>query len=135
MLSVGKAKEDKYEIAFNFVKAKDDISSAMPPPVIIKPQEGFTLSLVNKIFFKKGWYYNMEMAQSIYTKNLLLPLAPAIKAFKPFIDAHTSTVKDYAGDAAVGKKSKNFDIGVKLKYIGAGFQTPGYPFMLPDRFD
>ena len=135
MLSVGKAKEDKYEIAFNFVKAKDDISSAMPPPVIIKPQEGFTLSLVNKIFFKKGWYYNMEVAQSIYTKNLLLPLAPAIKAFKPFIDAHTSTVKDYAGDAAVGKKSKNFDIGVKLKYIGAGFQTPGYPFMLPDRFD
>ena len=135
MLSVGKAKEDKYEIAFNFVKAKDDISSAMPPPVIIKPQEGFTLSLVNKIFFKKGWYYNMEVAQSIYTKNLLLPLAPAIKAFKPFIDAHTSTVKDYAGDAAVGKKSKNFDIGLKLKYIGAGFQTPGYPFMLPDRFD
>ena len=49
--------------------------------------------------------------------------------------AHTSTVRDFAGEAGLGRKSKNFDIGAKLKYIGAGFQTPGYPFMMPDRFD
>jgi len=135
MFSLGKAKEEKYEVAINFVKAKDDSTSASPPPLLIKPQEGFTMSLVSKVFFNKGWYVKMEGAQSIYTKNLLLPFDTSKASFKPFIEAHTSTVKDFAGDAAIGKKGKNLDIGVKLKYIGAGFQTPGYPFMLPDRFD
>ncbi|MDZ4808850.1 MAG: hypothetical protein SGI96_11350 [Bacteroidota bacterium] len=135
MFSLGKAKEEKYEVAINFVKAKDDSTSASPPPLLIKPQEGFTMSLVSKVFFNKGWYVKMEGAQSIYTKNLLLPLDVTKASFKPFIEAHTSTVKDFAGDAAIGKKGKNLDIGLKLKYIGAGFQTPGYLFMLPDRFD
>ena len=44
-----------------------------------------------------------------------------------FITAHTSTVKDYAADVGAGKKSQNFDIGVKMKYIGAGFQTVETP--------
>jgi len=37
--------------------------------------------------------------------------------------------------ASVGRKSANFDLGFSSKYIGAGFQTAGYPFMQPDRFD
>lgn len=135
MFSLGKAREGKYEMAFNFVKAKDDTNSVVTRPLIIKPQEGFTMSLVGKAFFKGGWYVNAEGAQSIYTKNIFLPLDTSKPSFKPFIKGHTSTVKDYAGDFGFGRKSKNFDIGAKLKYIGAGFQTPGYPFMLPDRFD
>ncbi len=135
MFSLGKAQEDKYELSLNFVKAKDDSSSANPPPLTIKPQEGFTTSVSAKVMFKDGWYAKAEGAQSIYTKDLLLPLDSTKAAFLPFIDGHASTVRDFAGDAAVGRKSKNFDVGVKLKYIGAGFQTPGYPFMLPDRFD
>lgn len=135
MLSLGKMKEEKYEVTVNFVKAKDDSTSVTTPPATIKPQEGFTMSLVAKTFFNKGWYVKAEGAQSIYTKNTLLPLDSAKASFSPFIKGHTSTVKDYAGDAAFGKRGKNLDIGIKLKYIGAGFQTPGYPFMLPDRFD
>jgi hypothetical protein len=135
MFSLGKEKEEKYEVSVNFVKAKDDSTSASPPPVLVKPQEGFTASLVGKVFFGKGWYVKAEGAQSIYTKDLFLPLDSAKASFKPFIKGHTSTVKDYAADASLGKKGKNLDVGVKLKYIGAGFQTPGYPFMQPDRFD
>jgi hypothetical protein len=135
MFSIGKAKEGKYELAFNFVKAKDDSNSVITRPLTIKPQEGFTMSFVGKAFLKGGFYVNAEAAQSLYTKDLLQPEDTSRPSFKPFIKAHTSTVKDYAADFAVGRKSKNFDIGAKLKYIGAGFQTPGYPFMLPDRFD
>ncbi|MGH2552981.1 MAG: hypothetical protein ACRDEB_04650, partial [Chitinophagaceae bacterium] len=135
MFSLGKASEGKYEMAFNFVKAKDDTNSVTSRPLIIKPQEGFTMSFAGKAFIKEGWYIKAEGAQSLYSKDILLALDTSKPSFKPFIKAHTSTVKDYAGDFALGKKSKNFDIGAKLKYIGAGFQTPGYPFMLPDRFD
>ena len=135
MLSIGKEKEGKYRVAMNFVKAKDDSTSAFPRPPTIKPQEGFTISVLSKIFLNKGWYAGIEGAQSIYTKDLFLPLDSAKSSFKPFIEGHTSTIKDFAGDANFGKKGKNIDVGIKLKYIGAGFQTPGYPFMLPDRFD
>ncbi len=135
MFSLGMAREGKYEMAFNFVKAKDDSNSVVTRPLTIKPQEGFTMSFAGKAFINSGWYVNAEGAQSYYTKDLLLPFDTSKQSFKPFIEAHTSTVKDYAGDLGFGRKSKNFDIGAKLKYIGAGFQTPGYPFMLPDRFD
>ena len=135
MVSLGKAREGKYELAFNFVKAKDDINSVDTVPANVKPQEGFTMSFAGKAFFNKGWYVSGEGAQSLYTKNLLLPEDTSKPSFKPFITGHTSTVKDYAADFSAGKRSQNFDIGVKLKYIGAGFQTPGYPFMQPDRFD
>ncbi len=135
MFSLGKAREEKYEMAFNFVKAKDEISSIVTPPLTIKPQEGFTMSFVGKAFFKGGFFINAEGAQSLYTKDLLLPVDPTKESFKPFLTARSSTVKDYAGNFGIGRRSKNFDIGAKLKYIGAGFQTPGYPFMLPDRFD
>ncbi len=135
MLSLGKMREDKYEVSFNFVKAKDDTTSVVTPPPGIDPQEGFTMSVAGKAFIKGGWYINAEGAQSLYTKNLLLPEDTSKPSFKPFIKGHTSTVKDLAGDFGAGRRSQNFDIGAKLKYIGAGFQTPGYPFMLPDRFD
>ncbi len=135
MFSLGRAKEGKYELALNFVKAKDDTTTLVAPVSGIKPQEGFTMSIVSKAWFKGGWYYSAEAAQSIYTKNLLLPLDSTKASFKPFIDGHASTVKDVAADASFGRKSKNFDLGLRLKYLGAGFQTPGYPFMLPDRFD
>lgn len=135
MLSLGKAREGKYSLAFNFVKAKDDTNSVVVPPAGVKPQEGFTTSLAGKVFLGKGWYAGTEAAQSLYTKNLLLAKDTAKPSFKPFIEGHTSTVKDYAAEFNAGKKTQNFDIGAKLKYIGAGFQTPGYPYLLPDRFD
>ncbi|HYC40451.1 MAG TPA: hypothetical protein VEB63_08170 [Chitinophagaceae bacterium] len=135
MASVGKAKEGKYELALNFVKGRDDINSVDSVPANIKPQEGFTMSIVGKGYFNDGWYFSAEGARSIYTKDLLLPKDSSRVSFKPFIEGRTSTVRDYAADASIGKKSRNFDIGAKLKFIGAGFQTPGYPFMMPDRLD
>jgi hypothetical protein len=135
MASVGTAKEGKYEFTVNFAKGKDDVNSVDTVPPNIKPQEGFTTSIAAKTFFKGGWYARAEVAQSIYTKDLLLPLDSSKSSFKPFIKGYASTVKDKAADASIGRRSANFDIGVKLKYLGAGFQTPGYPFMLPDRMD
>jgi hypothetical protein len=135
MFQIGKAEEGKYEVTMNFAKGKDIINSLITPPPTIKPQEGFTTSVASKFFFSEKWFLNFEGAHSIYTKDLLQPLDIAGKSFKPFIEAHTSTVRDWAAESGIGRKSKNFDIGAKIKYIGAGFQTPGYLFLLPDRLD
>lgn len=135
MFQIGKEKEGKYELALNFAKGKDFINSAAPPPLTIKPQEGAIVSLLSNLYFNKGWYVKLEGAQSVFTKDLTTPTTLLIKSFDPFIKAHTSTVRDYAATAAVGKKGKNFDLGISSKYFGAGFQTAGYPYLQPDRFD
>jgi hypothetical protein len=135
MMQVGKEREGKYSVAFNFVKARDQVLSLITPPPTVTPQEGFTTSLVTKLYFSKGWYFSAEGAHSFYTRDLNAPLTPTTNTFKPFLDGHSSTVRDYAGEGSVGKRSDKFDVGVKVKYLGAGFQTPGYPFLQPDRID
>jgi len=135
MFQIGREREGKYEVAFNFAKGKDFINSSAPPPLSIKPQEGFIASLVTNVFFDKGWYLKLEGAQSTFTKDLTTPTTLLIKSFEPFIKSHTSTTRDYAGTGSIGKKGKNFDLGLSTKYLGAGFQTAGYPYLQPDRLD
>lgn len=137
MFQIGNEIEGNYKAAFNFSKAKDDISSVTSPPSTILPQEGFTMSLIIDKFFKKGWFFNLEAAQSYFTKDVNQPLnlTTEYTTFKPFIDGRTSTNKDYAATFVVGKKSTDLDVSYSLKYIGAGFQTMGYPFMQADHLD
>ncbi len=136
MFQLGKEEEEKYSVAFNFSKGKDKTNSVTTPPLTITPQEGFTASIVADVFFNKGWYVKSEAAQSYYTKDLAQPISPNLNnSFKPFIEGRTSTVKDWAGNASIGKKSKDFDISYTTKYIGAGFQTTGYPYLQADRWE
>ena len=134
MFQLGKEKEGKYLFALNFCKGKDVPASSAPPPLTIRPQEGVVMSLVSDVFLKKGWYVKTEAAQSIFTKDVTTALT-TLSGAKPFLEAHTTTGKDYAGQASLGKKSKNLDIGITTKYLGAGFQTVGYPYLQPDRLD
>lgn len=135
MFQLGKEKEGKYSFALNFVKGKDDINSVDSVSPNIKPQEGVTVSVVSKVNFAKAWYVSAEGAQSIFTQDLSLPLDSSKPSLKPFIKGHSTTRKDYAAGVTIGRKGKRFDIGLKSKFIGAGFRTMGYPFMLPDRLD
>jgi hypothetical protein len=129
MFSIGKEKEGNYLLTFNFAKGKDIIGSVGIPPLLpIKPQEGFTLSMQVNKDFKKGWYVKSEGANSIFTTDETAAVDPTKKGFKPFIEARTSTTSDYAANLSFGKKSTNFDIGLSGKYVGAGFQLPGYPY-------
>jgi hypothetical protein len=135
MFQLGKEEEGKYLFALNFAKGKDVPSSSAPPPLTIRPQEGVVISVVSDVYMENGFYFKAEGAQSTFTKDVTTPLTSLLKELKPFIEAHTSTVTDFAGQVSVGKKSENFDIGIAAKYIGAGFQTVGYPYLQPDRLD
>ncbi len=137
MFSIGKEKENNYLVAFNFAKGQDKIASAIIPllPGNPLPEEGFTTSMQINKDFKKGWYIKSEGANSIYTKDETQAVNPALKGFKPFIEAKMSTTSDYAAQLSFGKKSTNFDIGLGSKYIGSGFQVTGYPYLQPDRFE
>jgi hypothetical protein len=136
MAQFGREKEGRYKMAFTVVKGRDKFSS-VTTPLAVNPQEGVIFSLINNAYFNKGWYLELEGAHSIYTTNTNsgAPLPGGAASLKPFIKAYASTQKDYAATAAIGKKSTNFDIGFKMKYLGAGFFTMGYPYQQPDRLD
>ncbi|MCK9402388.1 MAG: hypothetical protein M0Q26_03225 [Chitinophagaceae bacterium] len=137
MFQIGTEVEGSHKVAFNFSKGKDAVTSVTAPPLAIKPQEGFNTSFILDKYFKKGWFINLESALSFFTRDLTQPLIPGADnlSFKPFIAARTSTAKDFAGQMSVGKKSPNLDISYATKYIGAGYQTTGFPFMQPDHWD
>lgn len=136
MFQLGKEKEEKYNFAITFAKGKDKPASVTTPPLAVKPQEGITASLVADAYLRKGWYIKTETAESYFTRDLNQPLSPNLgNSFKPFISGRTSTGRDWAGKGSIGKKSKDFDIGLQTKYIGAGFQTTGYPYLQPDIWD
>jgi hypothetical protein len=137
MAQIGKEKEGKYKLAFSAAKGKDLKNSVTSAPSV-NPQEGFVLSLLTDLYFKKGYYLELEGAQSLTTANCNLNPPPppgGVKSFQPFIVSNPSTIQDYAATASIGKKSTNFDIGLKGKYLGAGFFTMGYPYQQPDRMD
>lgn len=136
MFQLGKEKKGQYKMAFTVVKGRDSYYSASPPPALVTPREGIVFSVINNAYFKKGYYAELEGAHSIYSNNFNAgPALPGISSFKPLITANASTVKDYAATVALGKKSANFDIGAKLKYLGAGFHAMGYPYQQPDKLD
>ena len=139
MAQLGMEEEGKYTVDLNFTKGKDVMNSVNPaPPALsgVLPQEGFTASFVLKTIIAKNYYFNTELAHSIYTTDETQPLsAVGAKDLQPFIAGRTTTKADNALQASMGHKSKNFDIGFSTKYIGAGFQTAGYPFLMPDHLD
>jgi len=136
MAQLGYEKAGKYKMAISIAKGKDHYNTAAPPPAIA-PQEGFVISLTNNEYFKKGYYLELEGAYSLYSKNTNSGPPPpgAVKSLNPFLTANASTISDIGVNAAMGKKSTNFDLGFKLKYLGAGFFTMGYPYQQPDKLD
>jgi len=137
MAQLGLGKEGKYFTGFSIVKSSDKIGSVTSPPLFpISPQENMVVSFLANVTTDNGWKYNIELGQSFFTRDLNTPrsLTP-IQDFKPFITSHTSTGKDNAVMAGITKKGKDWEIGTKFNYYGAGYYTAGYPFMNNDRME
>jgi hypothetical protein len=137
MAQLGLGKEGKYFTGFSIVKSSDKIGSVTSPPLFpISPQENMVVSFLANVTTDNGWKYNIELGQSFFTRDLNTPLSlTPIQDFKPFITSHASTGKDNAIMAGITKKGKDWEIGTKFNYYGAGYYTAGYPFMNNDRME
>jgi hypothetical protein len=135
MFSLGREQEGKYRIAINLAKGTDRINSVSVTPPGVLPQESFVASALSEVSFRKGFYFKSEFARSWYTRNVGQPVSPTAESFKPFLDGRISTGSDWAAQGSVGRKSRRFDISYGTRYIGAGFQTTGYPYLQPDRWE
>ena len=137
MAQMGLEKEGKYFAGFNIVKSVDKTGSVTSPPLFpIQPQENMVVSFLANVNTEKGWRYHVELGQSFFTRNLNAPLSISpVQDFKPFINSHTSTGKDNAVMLGIDKKGKDWEIGTKFNYYGAGYYTAGYPYMNNDKME
>jgi hypothetical protein len=137
MAQIGMESDEKYFVGFNFVKSSDKQSSVnMPPLPPIQPQDNVVLSFLAKLNTTDGWKYHIEVGQSFFTRDLNTPYSTTpIGNFKPFFNARTSSNKDNAVMLGIAKKGKDWEIGGKFNYYGAGYYTAGYPFMQNDKIE
>ena len=140
MGQIGLEKEGKYFAGFNIVKGKDDAKSIAAPltgtPFTPPPAENLIISFVTKFNTVKGWYGQTEWATTLSTRDITLTgTSPLVKDIKPLLNTNLSSYRDHAMQAGFGKKGKDWDIGASMKWLGAGYNTMGYPFVQNDRLD
>lgn len=141
MAQIGLEKEGVYFAGFNIVKGKDDVGSIATPYTLPtysvatpKPEDNFIVSFDTHFKTEKGWYGQTELATTITTRDAtVLPPSLLVKDFKPFLNTNMSSYRDHAFQLGFGKKNKNWDVGFSTKYLGAGYNTMGYPFVQNDR--
>ncbi len=136
MAQFGIEKTDNYRFLINAVHGKDKSGALSSPPLFTRPQEGFNFSVIADKYFAKKFFIKTEFGMAYYTKDIVTP-PTLVKTltFSPFIYSRASTQKDYAAEASIGRKSDKFDLSYTTKYIGAGFQTMGFPYMQQDHWD
>jgi hypothetical protein len=140
MAQIGLEKEGKYFAGFNIVKGKD-ITGSVPTPLAgpanftPKPEENLIISFATNFKTEKGWYGQTELATTLTTRDLSMAGPPLVKSMKPFLSTNASSYRDHAIQAGFGKKTNNFDIGASMKWLGAGYNTMGYPFVQNNRLE
>jgi hypothetical protein len=141
MAQIGLEKEDKYFAGFNIVKGTDVVSSIPTPLTVLPyitpaPADNLIISFNTKFKTNKGWYGQTELATT-FTNRDATAAAPGtlVKDFKPFLKTNISSYRDHAIQAGFGKKGKDWDIGAGMKWLGAGYNTMGYPFVQNDRLE
>ena len=137
MGQLGLEQPGKYFVGFNFVHSVDErnsVTSAPLPP--IEPQENMVITFLATATTANGWNYHVELGQSFHTRNLDTTLSlPPVEDLMPFITSRNSTDKDNAVMLGIDKKGKDWEIGAKFNYFGAGYYTAGFPFMTNDRIE
>ena len=143
MAQIGLEKEGVYFAGFNIVKGKDVVSSIATPismPTYSvntpKPEENVIVSFAANFKTAKGWFGQTELATTYTTRDkTAAPPNPLVKDFKPLLNTNSSSYHDHAIQAGFGKKSKNWELGGSMKWLGAGYNTMGYPFVQNDRLE
>jgi hypothetical protein len=141
MGQIGLEQEGKYFAGFNIVKGKDVLSSVTTPLTVLPyttplPADNFIVSFNTKFTTKKGWYGQTELATTLSTRDATVAgPGTLVKDFKPFLNTNNTSYKDHAVQAGFGKKGKDWDVGASMKWLGAGYNTMGYPFVQNDKLE
>jgi hypothetical protein len=139
MAQIGLEKDEVYFAGFNIVKGTDDSTSIVPlngpTNYTPKPQENLIISFVSNFKAANGWYGNLEIANTVTNRDITLTGPALVESVDPYLKTNASGYRDHAMKGGFGRKSKNFDLGGSVKWLGAGYNTMGYPFVQNNRLE
>jgi hypothetical protein len=121
------------------LKAKDDSTSlgAVPTEYRLTPDENLVASLMTKQTIAKKYLFEIEVAQSIYTKDIRSALSDSAgglmtKIFSSLIQNHESTISSNAVRASAGYQSDLFSLMMKYQRVEPDFRSMGAYYFATD---
>ncbi|MDP4199897.1 MAG: hypothetical protein Q8922_12050 [Bacteroidota bacterium] len=140
MAKIGFGNPDSSCFAINLLRMKDDPNSILIPKsdsTAPQAQEGALASMNFGIQAMDALRITGEAAVSGFTMDLNSTSVDIGGGIIPqsILAQRISTRADVAGTLVIDWKEKTWGIKTSGKYIGAGFVTPGYPYLTPDRLE
>jgi len=127
--------EDSY-VDLNVVRAKDDPVSITARPTETAPQEGLVVTSDFRIGLSEHASLAGEIAASAFTRDMDAAITGASSHVPQSIFKHrVSSSTDYAGTMMFTYSGKEWGFKAGGKYVGAGYFSPAFPHMQPDRMD
>ena len=121
------------------LKAKDDSTSlgAVPSEYRLTPDENLVVSFLTRQTIAKKYMFEVEVAQSLYTKDIRTALSDSTgglmsKIFSSLITSHESTTSSNAVRASAGYQSDLFAIMLKYQRVEPDFRSMGAYYFATD---
>jgi hypothetical protein len=121
------------------LKARDDAKSldTIPEGYSLTPDENMVISLTTKQVFAKNFVFDLEIAQSLYTKDTRSAITDSSsdfmgKTFSFLMKNHASTTSHNALQTSLGYQADLFALMVKYQRIEPDFTSMGAYYFLTD---
>ncbi len=125
-------------VDFHVVHSNDDTSSVRTilSDSLIRPEEHLVFSLAGHFVADTGVTLRIEAAGGITSRNTRSDIlnSSTIPDFPLFTERVSSRI-DYAANAVFAISKATYGLKIQSSYIGAGFSSPAFPLLVPDRFE
>jgi hypothetical protein len=121
------------------LKAKDDSTSlgGVPAEYQLTPDENLVVSFMTKQTIAKKYMFEVEVAQSLYTKDIRTAISDSTgglmsKIFSSLIPNHESTTSSNAVRASAGYQSDLFTLMLRYQRVEPDFRSMGAYYFATD---
>ncbi len=127
-------------INFSFFHASDDLNSIILPDSLegsVPAEASTSIGLDGKLATSNSkWIFDYDLGASIYTRDLRAQelsdtLSPGLSLLDKF-NTNLSSNAAWAGKTGFRYNGKFFNVGIKYRYVQAGYHTLGANYLLSD---
>jgi hypothetical protein len=130
---------DRNNVSIVVLKASDDQESLneIPLEYQLTPDENMVVSFISKQTIAEKFLLELEVAQSLYTKDIRTPLSDTTgdffsKTFSFLMDSHESTTSSNAFKGSLGYRSEVFTMAMRYERVEPDFRSMGAYYFATD---
>jgi len=130
---------EKNNFSLIVLKARDDSASLgeIPSKYRLTPDENMVVSFLTKQTIAEKFLFEIEVAQSLYTKDIRTALSDSVgglmsKIFSPLLEIHESTSSSNALRTSFGYQSDLFSLMMRYQRVEPDFRSMGAYYFATD---